>query len=411
MNKAPEDGAPPRAIWLILVTAFLDMVSMGIIMPVLPILIEEMTGSAANAGLWTGIIVSLWAVMQFFCAPVLGAMSDRFGRRPVILISAAGLAVSWVIMALAPTLGWLLFGRIVGGVTSASATAIFAYMADISTPAQRTRAFGLVGASISAGFIVGPAIGGALGDWDIHLPFWVAGALSALACLYGAVVLPESLQPERRTPFAWSKANPFGALVLLQSHHELLRLAVGNFLLNFGFRIWSSIFVLFAAHRFGIGMFEIGMLMAVSGGLDIFTQGVITGRVAARLGDSRTMVIGLVGGAVGMAGMALAPNIWLFGAAILVNGFWGLAEPTMRSLMSGLVSENEQGQLQGAMHCIMSASGIGAPLFFGWVYQMTVGTMPSLGLLIAAAAGFGAALAVLNPARPMRLANGAAGED
>lgn len=398
-STTESGGVPPRAVWLILVTAFLDMVSMGLVMPVLPILIEEMTGSAANAGLWTGVMVSLWAIMQFFCAPVLGVLSDRFGRRPVILISAMGLAVSWVIMALAPNLAWLVFGRLVGGITSASATAIFAFMADITGPEQRTRAFGLVGAAISGGFIVGPAIGGALGDWDIRLPFWIAGALSALACVYGLIVLPESLKPERRASFAWSKANPFGALVLLRSHHELFRLAAGNFLLNFGFRIWSSIFVLFAAHRFGIGMFEIGMLMAVSGGLDIFMQAIITGRVAARIGETRTMQIGLFGGAIGMTAMALAPNIWLFGAAILLNGLWGLAEPTMRSLMSARVADSEQGLLQGAMHCIMSLSGIVAPLFFGWIYQRTVGTMPGFGLLIAAAAGFAATLAVLNPAK------------
>ena len=164
------EGRSRQALWLILIVALLDMMAMGIVMPVLPVLIEELTGSIRAAGIWTGVIASLWAAMQFFCAPVIGVLSDRFGRRPVILFSTAGLALSWAMMALAPNLWWLLAGRVIGGLTSATAPAIFAYLADITPPQARARAFGLAGAAISAGFVVGPALGGVLGEWGPRIP-------------------------------------------------------------------------------------------------------------------------------------------------------------------------------------------------------------------------------------------------
>lgn len=377
---------------MILVTAVLDMMAMGIVMPVLPVLIEDLTGSVRAAGIWTGVIASLWATMQFLCAPVIGALSDRYGRRPVILVSTAGLALDWVLMALAPSLWWLVLGRIIGGVTSASGTAIFAYMADITPAEGRTRAFGLVGAAISAGFVAGPALGGLLGEFGSRTPFWVAAALSGLAFLYGLFVLPESLRPEHRAPFSWARANPVGVLQLLRSQRELAGLAVSTFLLNFAHRVFTSVFVLYAGHRYGLGTLQVGLLLTVAGGLDLIVQGVLVGPVAARLGDRRTMLLGLGGGALGLLAMALAPTGLLFAAALAPNALWGFAEPTLKSLMSARVGESEQGLLQGANHSIASLAGIAGPVFFGWVYGVSILDLPGLSFGLAAAVLVAAAL-------------------
>ena len=381
----------PTAVWLILVMALLDMMSMGIIMPVLPILIEDLTGSAESAGLWTGIIGSLWAVTQFFCAPFIGALSDRFGRRPVLLLSAAGLTLSWILMALAPSLTLLVAARVIGGMTSASGAAIFAYVADVMPSEGRTRAFGLAGAAISAGFVIGPAVGGALGEWGARFPFWVAAGFSAATFLYGLLILPESLSPDRRSPFSWRSANPAGSLRLIASQTELARLAGSYFLLSFGHRIYTTVFVLYAAHRYGLGLMELGALLAIVGGLDLLIQGVLTGRLAARFGDRAVMIFGFGYGTIGLACMALAPTAELFAAGLLVNSLWGLSEPTVRSLMSARVSEAEQGQLQGAMHSVMSASAMTGPLFFGWIYGLSLHSLPGLTFAIGAAVMLAAA--------------------
>lgn len=375
---APALHRRPAAIAFILVTALLDIMSMGIIIPVLPQLIEQLSGSSSAAGLWNGLFVALWAMMQFVCSPIIGSLSDRFGRRPVILLSVGGLAVDFILMALAPNLWWLAVGRMLGGVTSSSFTTVFAYMADITPPEQRARGYGLVGAAFSAGFVAGPLLGGVLGEISLRAPFWAAAGLSGLAFLYGLFVLPESLPPERRMAFAWSRANPFGALTLLRSHPDLSRLAIVNFLLYFAHHLFSAVFVLYAGDRYGWGAWQVGTLLAMVGLLDMGVQGVLVGPVVKRLGDRRTMVIGLAFGAVGIACMGLAPTGWLFVAAMLPNALWGLAMPTIQSLMTVRVSESEQGQLQGANNSVGSIAGILSPLFFGGVYALSVGSNPFL---------------------------------
>ncbi len=382
MTRVGGGGRP--AVWMILITATLDLMAMGIVMPVLPVLVEELTGSLAAAGIWTGTIATLWAVAQFFAAPVIGALSDRFGRRPVILVSTAGLAIDWVMMALAPSLWWLVVGRIIGGVTSASGSAVFAYMADITRPEERTRAFGLVGAAISAGFVAGPALGGILGEFGPRVPFWVAAGLSAAAWVYGLVVLKESLPNERRVSFAWRSANPVGALRLFGAHRHLGELGMGFFLLTFSHRIFTSVFVLYAGHRYGLGTLEIGGLLAVSGVLDLVMQGLVVGPAAKRFGDRTIMLVGFVGGAGSLLAMGLAPTVELFVLAMLPNSLWGLAEPTIKSLMSARVPEEEQGRLQGASQTVMSLAGILGPVFFGWVYSISLASMPWLVFAVAA---------------------------
>lgn len=393
-------SASPRrtaAIAFILVTALLDVMSMGIIIPVLPQLIEMLVGSSAGAALWNGLFVALWAGMQFVCSPVIGSLSDHFGRRPVILISVAGLTLDYVLMALAPNLWWLALGRILAGITSSSFTSAFAYMADITPPQQRARGYGLIGAAFSGGFVAGPLLGGVLGEISLRAPFWAAAGLSGMALLYGLFVLPESLAPEKRMAFSWKRANPFGALMLLRSHRELASLSVVNFLLYFAHHLFSAVFVLYAGDRYGWGAWQVGTLLAMVGLLDMGVQGLLVGPVAQRLGDRATMVAGLSFGAVGIACMGLAPTGWLFVTAMLPNALWGLAMPTIQSLMTQRVSESEQGQLQGANNSVGSIAGIVSPLFFGAVYSLSVGRAPTLpfigsAFLIAAAVLAGAAM-------------------
>ncbi|GAA0767682.1 TCR/Tet family MFS transporter [Brevundimonas olei] len=361
------------AIAFILVTAVLDIVAMGIVIPVLPHLIEEFVGSNARAGLLNGVFVALWAGMQFLASPVIGSLSDQYGRRPVILLSCAGLAADYVLMALAPNLWWLAVGRLVAGVTSSSFTTIYAYMADITEPEKRARAYGLIGAAFSGGFVLGPVLGGFLGEFGPRVPFWVAGALSGVAFLYGLFILPESLPLEKRMPFSWRRANPVGAMILLKRHAELAGLAVVNFLLYFAHHVFSAVFVLYAGLRYGWGPWQVGALLAMVGVLDMIVQGVLVGPASKRFGDRATMIFGLCGGAVGIALMGWAPTGVAFIVAMFPNALWGLAMPTLQSLMTRRVGENEQGQLQGANMSVASIAGVASPLFFGWIYSVSVG--------------------------------------
>ena len=377
------------ALAFILMTAVLDIVAMGIIIPVLPRLIEDFVGSNARAGVINGVFVALWAGMQFICSPIIGSLSDKYGRRPVILISCAGLALDYVLMAVAPNLWWLALGRIIAGITSSSFTTVYAYMADITAPEKRARAYGLIGAAFSFGFVLGPVLGGFLGEFGPRVPFWFAAGLSTVAFLYGLLVLPESLPVERRMAFSWKRANPVGSLILLRRHPELSGLSVVNFLLYFAHHVFSAVFVLYAAWRYGWGPREVGLLLALVGLLDMAVQGVLVGPVVKRLGDRATMVLGLVGGTVGIAAMGWAPDGLMFILAMLPNALWGLAMPTLQSLMTRRVGEDEQGQLQGANMSVASIAGVLSPLFFGWIYSLSVGEfaiiqMPGLAFYLAA---------------------------
>jgi DHA1 family tetracycline resistance protein-like MFS transporter len=384
MSRESASSIRHPAIAFIFVTGVLDVMAMGLVIPVIPSLVEQFAGSRSAAGIWNGVLIALWGAMQFLCSPVIGSLSDRYGRRPVILISAAGLAMDWVLMALAPSLWWLAAGRLIGGATSSSFTAIYAYMADITTPEQRARAYGLVGAAFSLGFVAGPALGGVLGAWGPRVPFWFAAGLSALALLYGWLVLPESLPADRRMPFAWSRANPLGSLRLLRSNRELTGLALVTLLLHFAHHVFSVVYVLYAKHRYGLGPLEVGLMLALAGALDMGIQGWAVGHAVKRLGDRMTMVIGLAGGTLGLVAVGLAPTPALFAAALLPNALWGFAMPTLLSLMTRRVSEREQGQLQGANNSVASIAGVASPLFFGWVYSLSV-SVPGVSFLIAAA--------------------------
>src|SRR6476620_9556174 len=276
-------GMPPvrRGVAaFIFVTILLDMFALGLILPILPKLVDSFVDNdTATAARIFGLFGTAWAVMQFIFSPILGALSDRFGRRPVVLLSNFGLALDYVLMALAPSLTWLFIGRVISGITSASVSTAFAYIADVTPPEKRAAVFGKVGVAFGAGFILGPALGGLLGSIDPRLPFWVAAGLSFANALYGFVVLPESLPPERRAPFRWKSANPLGALHLLRANRVLTGLSVVNFIAQLAHVVLPSIFVLYATYRYGWDTTTVGLTLALVGICSMVAQGTAIGPI------------------------------------------------------------------------------------------------------------------------------------
>lgn len=302
--------------------------------------------------------------MQFLCSPALGALSDRFGRRPVILIANFGLGLDYVFMALAPTLGWLFVGRVISGITGASFPTANAYIADVTPPEKRAASFGLVGAAWGLGFVLGPALGGLLGEVEPRLPFWVAAGLTLVNACYGLFVLPESLPRPARRPFTWRRANPVGALGLLQAHPGLMGLAGVNFLYLLAHQVLPSVFVLYTGYRFEWGPRTVGLTLAVVGLCLIVVQAGLVRPLVARLGERRTLLTGLITGSLAYAAYGLAPRQELLWSAIPVLAFMGLFQPSVQSLMSRRVSVFEQGRLQGANASLMGMAGLVGPGMF-----------------------------------------------
>jgi MFS transporter, DHA1 family, tetracycline resistance protein len=352
----------------IFVTVLLDMLSFGVIAPLLPKLISDfLNGNTARASEYIGMFTTTWAFMQFIFAPVLGLLSDRFGRRPVILLSNFGLALDYFVMALAPSVRWLFLGRILSGLTSASIPTATAYISDVTAPEKRSKAFGLLGAAFGAGFILGPAIGGWLGLHNPRLPFWVAGVGSLLNFCYGLFILPESLPPERRQPkLQWKNANPVGALRLLRSHAELLGLATVNFLGYVAHEIYVTVYVLYVIYRFGWDPRMVGISLALVGVAQIAAYSSV-GFVVTRLGERRTLLTGLACAALAFALFGWASPI-VFLAAIPINALWSLAGPTSQSLMTQHVSPSEQGELQGALASLRGVAMLIGPGLFSLTF-------------------------------------------
>jgi len=352
----------------IFVTVLLDMVSMGMIVPLLPKLISDfLNGNIARASEYIGLFTTAWALMQFVFAPVLGLLSDRFGRRPVILLSNFGLALDYLVMALAPSIGWLFLGRVLSGLTSASIPTATAYLSDVTAPEKRSRAFGLLSTAFGAGFILGPAIGGWLGMHNPRLPFWVAGVGSLVNFCYGMFVLPESLPPERRQPkIQWRNANPVGALRLLRSHAELFGLATVNFLGYVVHEIYVTVYVLYVIYRFGWNPRMIGISLAVVGIASMVTYALV-GPIVSRLGERRTLLTGLACAAAGFAMFGWSSPI-VFLVAIPVNALWALAGTTSQALMTRRVSPSEQGELQGALASLRGVAMLFGPGLFSLTF-------------------------------------------
>ncbi len=384
----------------ILVTVFLDMLCVGIIIPVLPQLIMSfLGGSVSAAGLWTGIFGCVWGLAQFVFSPIQGALSDHYGRRPVVLASNLGTGIDLIFMAVAPSLWWLLVGRIISGMTAASISTAYAYMSDVTEPHHRAKVFGWMGASFGVGFIMGPTLsaglilaapaiaawlggaGHALGtsgfaDWlasfgrhpEIvvqRLPFVVAGGLSLINFLYGFFVLPESLSPDKHKPFSFHAANPIGAVKFLARSSEVLRLAGMYLMIYFAQSVFPTTFVLYARYRFNWGPSQIAMCLAAVGILTAIVQAGLTGVIVKKFGERKAMFIGLICGAIAFLGYAIAPVWWVFVLFLPVGALWGLAGPNIQALMTAKVDPKEQGALQGANTSLSSAANIVAPLVFG----------------------------------------------
>jgi len=370
---AQGPGHGRAAFAFIFITVLLDMLALGIIVPVLPKLIIRFEhGDMSMAATQTGIFAFVWAAMQFVFAPVMGALSDRFGRRPVVLLSNFGLGCDYLLMALAPTLSWLFVGRVISGITAASFPTANAYIADVTLPEKRAAKFGMLGAAFGLGFIVGPAMGGMLGGMGLRYPFWAAAALSLTNALYGFFILPESLPKERRAAFDVRKANPLGALKLLRSHPELLGLATAMFLYYNAHEALPSMFVIYTDYRYHWGPQLTGWALAGVGVGSTIVSALLISLAIRTLGEVRTLYIGLLCGVAGFSVFAAAPSTPIFMIGIPLLSLWGLSSPPMQSLMSRWVGPTEQGQLQGALMSLFGVAGMIAPLVFTQVFAVAI---------------------------------------
>jgi len=358
------------ALGFIMVTVTLDMLAFGIAMPPMPKLISDfLGGNTARASEYLGFFVTTFAAMQFLFSPLIGLASDRYGRRPLILLSNFGLAFDYAILALAPSLNWLFLGRALAGVTTSSIPTATAFISDVTPPDRRSKAFGLMGAAFGLGFVLGPALGGWLSMHNPRFPFWVGAGASLLNAMYGLFVLPESLPVERRQPsIRWGNANPLGALRLLRSHTELLGLAMVEFLGYIAHEVYLTVWVLYAMYRFGWDQRMVGLSLAVVGICSIITSGGLVGPVVKRLGDRRALLTGLFFGALGFAMYGWAAASWMFLLAIPVNSLWSLARPTSQALMTQRVSPSEQGELQGALASLRGMGMVIGPSLFSLTF-------------------------------------------
>jgi MFS transporter, DHA1 family, tetracycline resistance protein len=397
MSQRPSEGvaeaAPLRgaAVTFIFVTILLDTLALGVVIPILPKLIESFVNNdTANAARIYGLFGTVWALMQFFFSPIAGALSDRFGRRPVVLLSNFGLALDYVLMALAPSLTWLFIGRVISGITSASISTAFAYITDLTAPEKRAAVFGKIGVAFGAGFILGPALGGLLGGIEPRLPFWVAAGLSFANGLYGLLILPESLPRDRRSPFRWKSANPVGALYLLRTDRVLTGLSVANFFAQLAHVVLPSTFVLYATYRYGWSTTTVGATLALVGICSMVVQGMAIGPIVKRFGERRALLLGFACGAAGFLIFGAAPTGALFWLGIPVMALWGVAGAATQALMTRLVSPDHQGQLQGATSSVQSVSQLVGPFLFTLTFAYFIGSdaplkLPGAPFLLASA--------------------------
>ena len=358
--------APSRkaAISFIFITLLIDVTGLGLIIPVMPKLIESLTGgSISDASRWGGWLTFAYAITQFLFAPVLGNLSDKWGRRPVLLFSLLGFGIDYIFLALAPSIGWLFLGRLIAGVTGASFTTAAAYIADISTDENRAQNFGMIGAAFGLGFIIGPVIGGLLGEYGARVPFLVAACLSLLNAAYGFFVLPESLPKASRRAFEWRRANPLGSLLQIRRYPAINGLVFSLILVYIAAHAVQSNWTFFTIEKFGWSEGLIGVSLGVIGLLTAVVQGGLIRHINPRLGNEKSVYLGLGLYGLGLLLFAFASQSWMMFVFLVPYCFGGIAGPALQSIISGAVPANEQGELQGALTSLMSATSIiGPPL-------------------------------------------------
>ncbi|MBS0362880.1 MAG: TCR/Tet family MFS transporter [Proteobacteria bacterium] len=389
-ETVPAKAGRKAAFGFIFASALMNSTSFGLMIPILPNLIKQFTGGdTAGASEWNTYFATVWGVMQFFVGPILGVLSDRVGRRPILLISNFGLAVDFLFMAMAPTMGWLFVGRVLNGMTAASFSTGGAYVADITPPQERAKNFGMLTSAFSMGFLLGPTLGGFLGDINIRLPFFVAAGLTALNWLYGLLILPESLPRERRLArFDWSRANPVGSLRLLQAHPGLLSLAGVGFLFQLAQIVLPTIFVLYTTWRYHWTLSMLGLTFPLTGIMGVIVQMGLVGPAVKRFGERRLVLIGCAAGALGFAWYAFASVGWMYLLGAPIFAFSGFLMPGVQGLMSQRVPPNQQGQLQGANQGLQGIAGIIGPPIYGLSFAFAVRHdatlhLPGLAILIA----------------------------
>ena len=372
MTDAPPRTARKAALVFIFFTVLIDILAFGVIIPVLPHLVQQMVGgSISTAAWWVGLFGLAFSAIQFGASPLQGALSDRFGRRPVILLSCLGLGLDFVLMALAPTLAWLFLGRVISAFTSASITTANAYIADVTGPEGRAKAYGIIGAAFGVGFVAGPLLGGVLGDIDLRLPFWAAAGLALLNFCYGLFVLPESLPPEKRSPrLDWSHANPLGSIRLLRGYPQVFGLAAVMLLANLAHYVYPSVMVLHAEYRYQWGPSQVAYVLAMVGVLSIIVNALVVGRLVKAVGERRALLIGLGFGVAGFLVYAVADVGWVFLLGLPISALWAVAGPATQALVTRQVDAREQGRVQGALTSLVSLAGIAGPMLyagsFGW---------------------------------------------
>jgi DHA1 family tetracycline resistance protein-like MFS transporter len=371
----PDPRVRRAALAFIFVTVLIDVLAFGVIIPVLPHLVQQFVGGRIDtASYWIGVFGTMFALIQFVASPIQGALSDRFGRRPVILLSCLGLGLDFVFMALAPTLAWLFVGRIISAMTSASFTTANAYIADVTPPEQRAKGYGMIGAAFGVGFVVGPLIGGWLGEFGLRWPFWFAAGLALLNFCYGLFVLPESLPHERRSPrFDWGHANPLGSMRLLRSYPQVFGLAAVVFIANLAHYVYPSVFVLFADYAYGWGQQEVGYVLAAVGVLNIVVNVGLVGRVVKRFGERRALLGALACGAIGFAVYGMADRGWIFLLGLPISALWAIASPATQAMITRQVGAGVQGRVQGALMSLVSMAGIVGPTIFAGSFGWFVG--------------------------------------
>lgn len=351
------------AVGFIFITLLIDTMGWGLIIPVLPELIAELKHISINeASAYGGLLLSTYAITQFLFSPVIGNLSDRYGRRPVLLSSLLGFGIDYIILALAPTFGWLFLGRVIAGITGASFTTGSAYIADVSTPETRAKNFGLIGAAFGLGFIIGPALGGLLSGWGTRAPFFAAAGLCLLNSLYGYFVLPESLSKEHRRSFDWKKANPFGSLHFLRKTPAISGLAFGFFLIYMAAQSVQGNWSFFTMYRFNWTPGLVGVSLAVVGMLVGAVQVGLTRVLNPKIGDAKSIYFGLALYTIGLVLFAFATSTWMMFAFLVPYCLGGVAGPSLQATLAGHVPPNQQGELQGALTGLMSLTTVLGPL-------------------------------------------------